>query len=322
VTAAKDDALQAVVVNGGVLGAHKGINAPGIALAASAVTDKDADVLRFGLQLGVDLVALSFVQTADDIRRACTIMNEVGRLVPVIAKIERPAAVENLDGILQVAEGVMVARGDLGLEMPLEQLPRIQRTILARARSAGRPVILATQVLESMRSEPRPTRAEVSDAANAVLDGADAIMLAGETAVGAFPTRAVQTLDAIIRDAESIPTDSRVLPVVDPCLQFGPPFLHSTGQAYRRTEHWRVPPDHVRRRSRPGRAGPEIHIRRGEDGASARGFRVLLNRDRRALRAHLGPDVAAHLGTLEAAFVAALQSSATSTLERASLGRG
>ena len=288
VTAAKDDALQAVVVNGGVLGAHKGINAPGIALAASAVTDKDADDLCFGLQLGVDLVALSFVQTADDIRRACTIMNEVGRLVPVIAKIERPAAVENLDGILQVAEGVMVARGDLGLEMPLEQLPRIQRTILARARSAGRPVILATQVLESMRSEPRPTRAEVSDAAN----------------------------------AESIPTDSRVLPVVDPCLQFGPPFLHSTGQACRRTEHWRVPPDHVRRRSRPGRAGPEIHIRRGEDGASARGFRVLLNRDRRALRAHLGPDVAAHLGTLEAAFVAALQSSATSTLERASLGRG
>jgi pyruvate kinase len=203
VTAAKDDELQAVVVNGGVLGAHKGINAPGIALPASAVTDKDADDLRFGLQLGVDLVALSFVQTADDIRRACEIMNEVGRLVPVIAKIERPAAVENLDGILQAAEGVMVARGDLGLEMPLEQLPRIQRTILARARSAGRPVILATQVLESMRSEPRPTRAEVSDAANAVLEGADAIMLAGETAVGAFSTRAVQTLDAIIRDARS-----------------------------------------------------------------------------------------------------------------------
>jgi len=215
VTAATDDELQAVVVNGGVLGAHKGINAPGIALAACAVTDKDANDLRFGLQLGVDLVALSFVQTADDIRHACAIMNEAGRLVPVIAKIERPAAVENLDGILQVAEGVMVARGDLGLEMPLEQLPRIQRTILARARSAGRPVILATEVLESMRSEPRPTRAEVSDAANAVLDGADAIMLAGETATGAFPTRAVQTLDAIIRDAESIPPDSRGLPVVD-----------------------------------------------------------------------------------------------------------
>src|SRR5690606_7338989 len=149
--------------------------------------------LRFGLALGVDFVALSFVQTAEDLRRAKAVMQEAGRAAPLIAKIERPAAVQNLSGILAEAHGVMVARGDLGLEMPLEQVPRVQKAVIRAARSLGRPVILATQVLESMRVEPRPTRAEVSDAANAVDEGADAIMLAGETAVGAFPVRAVET---------------------------------------------------------------------------------------------------------------------------------
>ncbi len=208
--------LTTVVVNGGVLGEHKGINAPGVALPASAVTPKDAADLRFGLGLGVDLVALSFVQTADDVRQARAIVNDAGRAVPLIAKIERPAAVQNLGAILAVAQGVMVARGDLGLEMPLEQLPRIQKEIIRRARTTGRPAIVATQVFESMRVEPRPTRAEVSDAANAVDEGADAIMLAGETAVGAFPVRAVQTLDAVIRDAESVPVSEYVAPVLDP----------------------------------------------------------------------------------------------------------
>lgn len=208
-------ALATVVVNGGPLGANKGINAPGVALPASSVTEKDARDLLFGLELGVDFVALSFVQTAADLRRAREVMAGVPRRVPLIAKIERPAAMQNLAEILDCAQGVMVARGDLGLEMPLEQVPRIQKQIIRLARRAGRPAIVATQVLESMRTEPRPTRAEVSDAANAVDEGADAIMLAGETAVGAYPVRAVQMLDAVIRDAEQAPSTEPVVPDVD-----------------------------------------------------------------------------------------------------------
>ena len=216
VTECRGSEVVTTIVNGGSLGQKKGINAPGVALPASAVTAKDAADLRFGLQLGIDLVALSFVQTAGDVRHAQRLMADAGRVVPAIAKIERPAAIENLDAILDAANGVMVARGDLGLEMPLEQVPRMQKQIIHRTRAAGLPVILATQVLESMRVEPRPTRAEVSDAANAVDQGADAIMLAGETAAGAFPVRAVQTLDAVIRDAELLPASDRVVPVTDP----------------------------------------------------------------------------------------------------------
>ena len=208
--------LTTVVVTGGSLGEHKGINAPGVRLPASSVTEKDAADLRFGLGLGVDFVALSFVQTADDVLRAQQVMSDAGRSAPIIAKIERPAAVENLDAILNAAQGVMVARGDLGLEMPLEQVPRVQKLITRTARALGRPVIVATQVLESMRERPRPTRAEVSDAANAVDEGADAIMLAGETAAGAYPVRAVQTLGAIIEDAEFMPCSERVVLSVDP----------------------------------------------------------------------------------------------------------
>jgi pyruvate kinase len=169
------------------------------------------------LRLGVDLVALSFVQAAADIRTAQQLMQGAGRVVPIVAKIERPAAVQNLAEIVAAAQGVMVARGDLGLEMPLEQLPRVQKEIIRRCRMEGRPVIVATQVLESMRVEPRPTRAEVSDAARAVDEGADAIMLAGETAAGAFPLRAVETLDAVIRDAESaVDTAPQLVPTFDP----------------------------------------------------------------------------------------------------------
>ena len=145
------------------------------------------------------------MQTAEDVARARAIISEAGHATPIIAKIERPAAIENLDAILRLVQGVMVARGDLGLEMPLEQVPRVQKAIIRSARSLGLPAIVATQVLESMRVDPRPTRAEVSDAANSVDEGADAIMLAGETAAGAFPVKAVQTLDAVIRDAESLP---------------------------------------------------------------------------------------------------------------------
>jgi pyruvate kinase len=213
--------LDLVVVHGGALGGHKGINAPGVALPPSALTDKDVDDLRFGLRLGVDFVALSFVQTADDVARARDLIAQAGKATPVIAKIERPAAVDNLDAILRLAQGVMVARGDLGLEMPLEQVPRVQKQIIRCARALGLPAIVATQVLESMRVEPRPTRAEVSDAANAVDEGTDAIMLAGETAAGAFPVRAVQMLDAVIRDAESLLPPLGTPPEVPPASDAG-----------------------------------------------------------------------------------------------------
>ena len=196
--------IETTVVDGGMLGENKGITAPGVVLSASAITPSDVDDLRFGLSLGVDMVAVSFVQTAADLRQARSAMAETkeGADVPLVAKLERPEALEHLDEILSACDAVMVARGDLGLEMPLERVPRAQKEITLSARRRGIPVILATQVLESMTVEPRPTRAEVSDAANAVADGVDAIMLAGETAVGAFPARAIQTLDVIIRDAE------------------------------------------------------------------------------------------------------------------------
>jgi pyruvate kinase len=196
------------VIEGGLLGEHKGINAPGVPLATSAITFKDVDDLEFGLSLGVDLIALSFVQTADDLRRARQILDDHGSDVPLVAKIERPQALAHLGDILACSDMVMVARGDLGLELPLEQVPRAQKTITRCARAMRVPVILATQVLESMTIESRPTRAEVSDAANAVEDGVDAIMLSGETAAGVHPARVVRTLDAIIREAEaSLPND-------------------------------------------------------------------------------------------------------------------
>jgi pyruvate kinase len=198
--------IRTTVVEGGQVGEHKGINAPGVPLPASAITPKDVDDLKFGLSLGVDMVAISFVQSAQDLARARELITAEGAGdVPLIAKLERPQALDDLQGILSASDAVMVARGDLGLEMPLESVPRAQKEITNGARRHGIPVIVATQVLESMMHDPRPTRAEVNDAANAVDDGVDAIMLAGETAAGDHPARAVQTLDAIIRDAEASP---------------------------------------------------------------------------------------------------------------------
>jgi pyruvate kinase len=195
--------ITTTVLDGGPLGERKGINAPGVALPVAGLTDKDERDLQFGLALGVDLVAISFVQRASDVEAARAIARREGRpAVPLIAKLERPEAIERLDEILAVADGVMVARGDLGLEIPLQRVPRVQLEIMRRARGRGVPTILATQVLESMRREPRPTRAEVSDAATAVMQRADAIMLSGETAVGAYPVRAVEVLDTIIREVE------------------------------------------------------------------------------------------------------------------------
>ena len=211
VTAKDAGELVTVVINGGRLAEKKGINAPGVFLPASAVTPKDEADLRFGLELGVDLIALSFVQTPDDVNAARRIMRAANASVPIIAKIERPQALEHLDAILAASDGVMVARGDLGLETPLEQIPRVQKAIIARARVLGRPVIVATQVFESMRTEPRPTRAEVSDAATAVDQGADAIMLAGETAAGDYPVKAVEMLSAVIVDAETVATPETLL---------------------------------------------------------------------------------------------------------------
>ena len=211
VTGSASGELITTVVNGGSLGEHKGINAPGVALPSGALTPKDEDDLRFGLSLGVDLVALSFVQTTDDVLAARRVIQAAGRDQPIIAKIERPQALGCLDGILDAADGVMVARGDLGLECPLEDVPRIQKTIVARALGLGRPVIVATQVFESMRVEPRPTRAEVSDAATAVDQRVDAIMLAGETAIGAYPVQTVQTLASVIRAAERAAVSGQAL---------------------------------------------------------------------------------------------------------------
>jgi pyruvate kinase len=210
--------IQTTVLDGGELGEHKGISAPGVPLPTSAITPKDVEDLKFGLALGVDMVAVSFVQTASDLRQARQVMAEAagaagasGSDVPLIAKLERPQALDQLEEIIASCDAVMVARGDLGLEMPLERVPRAQKEITRAARRHGIPVIVATQVLESMTSEARPTRAEVSDAANAVDAGVDAIMLAGETAIGAFPARTVQTLDAIIRDAEATPAPESAL---------------------------------------------------------------------------------------------------------------
>lgn len=200
-----DTELQATVVDGGALGEHKGINAPGGTLPSVGLTVKDEADLRFGIAAGVDMVALSFVQTADDLARARAVLQGAGAgSIPLIAKLERPEAVSRIEAILAASDAVMVARGDLGLELPLERVPRVQKEVTRQARALGIPVIVATQVLESMREELRPTRAEVSDAANAVDDGVDAIMLAGETAVGKHPARVVRTLERIIIDAEGI----------------------------------------------------------------------------------------------------------------------
>jgi pyruvate kinase len=203
VTDVSPGALTTRVMAGGPLESHKGINVPGVPLRTSALTAKDEADLAAGIAMGVEWVAHSFVQSADDVRRARAVAAAAGAPdLPIIAKIEKPQAVEHIDDIVQVADGLMIARGDLGIEVPLETLPGVQRRLVLTARRAGVPVILATQVLESMRTELRPTRAEVTDAAHAVDEGVDAIMLSGETAVGRHPARVVATLDAIVREAE------------------------------------------------------------------------------------------------------------------------
>jgi len=195
------DVLTETVVPGEVSN-NKGINLPGVAVSVPALSDKDREDLRFAMRLGVDLIALSFVRSPDDLADVHEIMDEFGYRLPVIAKIEKPQAVENLEAIVAAFDGIMVARGDLGVEMPLEDVPLVQKQAIELARREAKPVIVATQVLESMIENPRPTRAEASDAANAVLDGADALMLSGETSVGAWPIDAVRTMARIIETTE------------------------------------------------------------------------------------------------------------------------
>ncbi len=196
------DTVRCRVVIGGEVGDHKGINLPGVAVSATAMTAKDREDLAFGISQGVDCVALSFVRTANDIRQVKTWIAECQSDVPVIAKLEKPEAIQNLDAILDVCDGVMVARGDLGVELPLEQVPLVQKDVIQRARRRALPVITATQMLESMVGNPRPTRAEASDVANAILDGTDAVMLSAETAAGKYPIEAVKVMARIAMRAE------------------------------------------------------------------------------------------------------------------------
>jgi pyruvate kinase len=204
------------VVVGGRVSDHKGLNLPGVRVSAPALTSKDAEDLRWALRLRADMIALSFVQGPEDAGPARQIMDEMGAYLPLIAKIEKPQAVAALPEVVEAFDGIMVARGDLGVEYPLEQVPLVQKRAIGLARQAAKPVIVATQMLESMVSAPRPTRAEASDVANAVLDGADALMLSAETSVGAYPVEAVATMARIIVAAEGAWSASTASPVSTP----------------------------------------------------------------------------------------------------------
>ena len=190
------------IVNGGALGQHKGINLPGLKLRVPALTPKDRADLAFALKHGANYIAVSFVRRPEDIQLAKQLIRHAGKDTPVIAKLEKPQAIENLDAILRAADAVMIARGDLGVEMSPERVPVVQKMIIARARELRRPVITATQMLESMTENPRPTRAEASDVANAIFDGSDAVMLSAETATGKYPIEAVGMMARIIEEAE------------------------------------------------------------------------------------------------------------------------
>ena len=202
VTEHTDTDVTCEVLVGGKVSNNKGINLPGVAVSVPALSEKDIADLRFALRLSVDFIALSFVRDAKDVEDVRRIMDEEGNRLPVIAKIEKPQAIDNLDEIIDAFDGFMVARGDLAVECPLEDVPFLQKQIVQKARLYAKPVIVATQMLESMISSPAPTRAEASDVANAVLDGADAVMLSGETGVGEYPVHTVETMARIITATE------------------------------------------------------------------------------------------------------------------------
>ncbi len=194
--------LECIVTVGGVLSNNKGVNFPDVQLSVKALTDKDKEDLKFGLKEGVDWIALSFVRNPSDINEIKDLINKYGHSTPVVAKIEKFEAIDQIDSVLPLCDGVMVARGDLGVEMPAEEVPLLQKELIRKANTLGIPIITATQMLDSMASNPRPTRAEVSDVANAILDGTDAVMLSNETAVGDYPVEAVKTMATIARRIE------------------------------------------------------------------------------------------------------------------------
>lgn len=197
-----EHSLKAKVIVGGILKSRKGVNLPDVNISMSSLTEKDIEDLEFGLKVGVDFVAMSFVRSARDVQDVISRIRAADSNAAIIAKIEKPEAVEAIDEIIEEADGLMVARGDLGIEIPSEKVPMVQKLIIDRCRTAGKPVITATQMLDSMIINPRATRAESSDVANAVMDGTDAVMLSGETAVGKYPVEAVQVMDKILRSVE------------------------------------------------------------------------------------------------------------------------
>lgn len=222
VTDVEGPRVHTMVIEGGMVSDHKGLNLPGVAVSVPALSEKDIEDLRWALRIRCDMIALSFVRSAMDIEDVHRVMDEVGYRVPVIAKIEKPQAVANLEEIVEAFDAVMVARGDLGVEMPLEQVPLVQKRCITLARTNAKPVIVATQMLDSMINASRPTRAEASDVANAVLDGTDAVMLSGETSVGKYAIETVKTMGRIICAAEessALQEELRSLP--DPRTQGG-----------------------------------------------------------------------------------------------------
>ncbi|WP_244829550.1 pyruvate kinase [Desulfurobacterium thermolithotrophum] len=200
----KDKDIICEVLVGGPLTSHKGVNLPHSKLSVPALTEKDKEDVKFGIENGVDIIALSFVRKAEDVIELKELISSLGKSIPVIAKIEKPEAVKNIDSILEVADGIMVARGDLGVELPIEKVPVIQKQLIRKANEVGKPVITATQMLKSMVDLPSPTRAEVTDIANAVLDGTDALMLSEETAVGKYPVKVIRTMAKVAFEAEKI----------------------------------------------------------------------------------------------------------------------
>ena len=210
VVSKKGNEVETEVIEGGLLREHKGVNLPGVALRVQSLTEKDEADLGFGIELGVDYVALSFVRRAEDVRRVKRILKRRNAMIPVLAKLEKPEAVRNLDSILEASDGIMVARGDLGVEMAPEQVPLIQKKMILRAAEMRVPVITATQMLESMTLNLRPTRAEASDVANAIFDGTDAVMLSGETASGRHPIEAVQMMARIAEEADQTRQESEI----------------------------------------------------------------------------------------------------------------
>jgi pyruvate kinase len=200
----KKDTVFCEVLHGGILTSRKGVNLPNTKVSIPSLTDEDLVNLDFALQNDVEWIGLSFVRTGEDIVELKRIISRSGKAARVIAKVEKPEAIENIDAIIEATDGVMVARGDLGVEMPLEEVPLLQKMIARKCRAASKPVIVATQMLESMITTPRPTRAEVNDVANSVLDGADAVMLSGETSVGEFPLIVIETMAKIVKNVEDL----------------------------------------------------------------------------------------------------------------------